>query len=244
MIDCPHPDCSDTEDNFETERAMKIHHKSAHGESIAKVETTCSAEDCTNEFKYYPSSKEGKFCEDCVEQSDAAHGPSKDSPDWSEINGSDKSPEDYYNDTKKRTGFDESYVGDVSEKVFEAEMTKRGIKLSKPTNYMCEYDYVADIDGQLYKIQVKTGTEKRGTIIFRTVRQTVNRNSIKRREYEDIDAFVVRNKHNDGLYWIPQGIIGDSQKMCLRVEEPIQDQSNINWAEDYELDKKLEGLRG
>lgn len=222
---------------------MKIHHKTAHGESIAKVETTCSAEGCTREFEYYPSSKEGKFCEDCVEESDSAHGPNKDEPDWSEINGFDESPEDYYDDSKGRTGTDNSDAGDVSEKVFEAEMAKRGIKLSKPTTYMCEYDYIADINGSLYRIQVKTGREKRGTIVFQTVRQTVNRSSTKYREYENVDAFVVRNKHNDNLYWIPQDIAENSYNMRIRIEEPMEDQSNITWAESYELDGKMEELR-
>lgn len=248
MVSCPHPDCSDAEENFKTERAMKIHHKSSHGNSIAKVETTCSVEGCTNEFKYYPKSKKGKFCEGCVKNSDGAHGPSRDDPDWSEINtgkatrNENISTEEYYNDVNERTGNDNSDVGDVSEKVFEAELAKRGIRLSKPTTYMCEYDYIADIDGDLYKIQVKTGVQKRGTIVFQTARETINRNSRKYREY-NVDAFVIRNKHNDDLYWIDKDTVNERKEMRIRIEEPIEEQSNINWAEDYELDKKIESLK-
>lgn len=240
MVNCPHPKCSDTDEIFETERGMKIHHKLAHGESIAKEDTRC--EECKCEFDYYPSSKEGKFCEDCVRESDTSHGPDRNTP--SEIfDDNGQTPDEYYSDRQNRTGSEMSNVGDVSEKVFEAEMTKRDIKISKPTTYMCEYDYIVDINGQLYRVQVKTGREKRGTIVFETARRTVNRKSVKSREYENVDVFIVRNKHNDDLYWIAEDTIGSNQNMRLRFKEPMEKHSNISWAKDYELDKKIESLK-
>lgn len=43
---------------------MKIHHKMSHGNSIALSKSNCS--NCGNEFSYYPSNKDGIYCEDCV----------------------------------------------------------------------------------------------------------------------------------------------------------------------------------
>ena len=50
---------------FETSRAMKIHHKQSHGESIAIEQTSCN--NCGNIFEYYPSNKPGLYCKSCVE---------------------------------------------------------------------------------------------------------------------------------------------------------------------------------
>lgn len=62
---CPHSEC-DSKKTFATERAMKIHYKSTHGESLAKEETMCETEGCTNVFEYYPSDKSGKLCDKCT----------------------------------------------------------------------------------------------------------------------------------------------------------------------------------
>lgn len=65
---CPHPDCEESDKTFDTKHAMHLHHYRAHGESIAKEKTTCSVSGCDTEFEYYPSEKEGKFCESCAEE--------------------------------------------------------------------------------------------------------------------------------------------------------------------------------
>lgn len=55
------PSCSD---EFDSDRAMKIHHKLSHGNSIAIEKSSCK--NCNNTFEYYPSDKDGVYCSDCV----------------------------------------------------------------------------------------------------------------------------------------------------------------------------------
>lgn len=62
-ITCPHPECEDSDQNFSTERGMKVHHKHVHGESLAKKQTECC--NCSSRFSYYPSIKEGILCQSC-----------------------------------------------------------------------------------------------------------------------------------------------------------------------------------
>lgn len=57
--------CPSCDDKFDTERAMKIHHTNTHGESLAKESSEC--ESCGSTFNYYPSSKPGLYCSNCVE---------------------------------------------------------------------------------------------------------------------------------------------------------------------------------
>lgn len=57
------PTCKD--DSFESEKAMKIHHKLAHGKSLAIESSTC--QNCGCEFEFYPSEKKGYWCPDCVD---------------------------------------------------------------------------------------------------------------------------------------------------------------------------------
>lgn len=198
---------------------------------MAKKETQC--DNCETEFTYYPSSKKGRFCSECVEEADMAAGPDKIEPDWEEINrDSQISGEEYYDNSSERTGLKDSNVGDVSEKVFETEMVKRGINISKSLTYMCEYDYVVEIGNEFYRAQVKTGTQNNGSIDFQTCRRHENRRKSVKKQYENVDAFVVRNKRDDKLYWIPFEDTSKTQ-MSIRVKEPIQYQQNINWADQY-----------
>jgi len=58
--------CPTCGEEFQSNRAVKIHHKLGHGESIAVEDSLC--EECGKSFEYYPSSKKGIYCSDCVEE--------------------------------------------------------------------------------------------------------------------------------------------------------------------------------
>lgn len=44
---------------------MKVHHYQKHNESVALEESKCKR--CGENFEYYPSEKEGLYCEECVD---------------------------------------------------------------------------------------------------------------------------------------------------------------------------------
>jgi len=83
MVDCP--TCGN---EFDNERGMKIHHYRVHDESIAKEEADC--DNCGCVFEYYPCSKPGKYCEECVEDTNYrayehlqdGNGSGKENPNW------------------------------------------------------------------------------------------------------------------------------------------------------------------
>jgi hypothetical protein len=59
-------DCPSCDDKFDSETGMVIHHKLSHGKSLVEKTSICSIDDCTNEFSYYPSEKEGTICPECI----------------------------------------------------------------------------------------------------------------------------------------------------------------------------------
>lgn len=69
MIGCLDEKCGET---FDSERAMKIHHKMSHGKSLSKEETECK--NCGGNFEYYPSNKDGVYCEACVNDDTVSWG--------------------------------------------------------------------------------------------------------------------------------------------------------------------------
>lgn len=73
-MDCP--TCGESESARGkpfTERSVKIHHKRAHGESIAKEESECLH--CGTVFEYYSAIKPGYYCSECVDDPDVGWGP-------------------------------------------------------------------------------------------------------------------------------------------------------------------------
>lgn len=60
MTRCP----SCERDDFDTKRAMHIHHEAAHDESLAKSKKECP--NCNQIFTYYPNYRERIHCRECV----------------------------------------------------------------------------------------------------------------------------------------------------------------------------------
>ena len=50
------------------------------------------------------------------------------------------------------------FIGEITEQQVALEFLKLGILISKPLVQSSKYDFVADINNKLYKIQVKTST--------------------------------------------------------------------------------------
>jgi len=133
--------------------------------------------------------------------------------------------------------------GVLTESIVLTKFLERGIDVSQPFGDNSRYDYIADISGWLYRVQVKTArstSKTDGAITFDCESTKSNINQNRTESYHgDIDAFVAYYPKNDTCYWID---IEDSPKssMYLRLEEPDNPSPNINWAEDYKLDEKFD----
>lgn len=123
---------------------------------------------------------------------------------------------------------------------------KLGYKVSIPYGEDSRYDFIADINGKLIRVQVKTSKykdETKNAIIFSCRSSHTNSKGTQNIRYtsQEIDYFCTY--FNDKCYLIP--IEHCSVDKTLRFEPPKNGQiKGISFAIDYELEKQIEQIKG
>lgn len=120
-----------------------------------------------------------------------------------------------------------------------------GYNVSIPYGENSRYDFIADINGKLIRVQVKTSSEKdEGKSFEFSCRSTrVNSTGSVSKKYtaDEIDYFCTFFKEE--CYLIPVSECSRSKK--IRLEPPANNQKvGINMAEDYKLLSQLNKLKG
>ena len=125
-------------------------------------------------------------------------------------------------------------IGDVGEGYALAKFTEYNIKVSIPFSVNLPYDYIIDVDGVLYKVQVKT-TEKivdNKKMIFRTCRSNPNTKNRVKYEKTEIDYFFLYCLENK---WC--GIINinevDTKELTIYLDFPRNYNQTFRLADDY-----------
>ena len=121
---------------------------------------------------------------------------------------------------------------------------KLGYQCSIPYGENSRYDFIADINGKLIKIQCKTSKEiEQGVIEFSCRSSRSNNHNNLRRKYtaKEIDCFCTF--WNDKCYLIPVTECSINKK--LRFVSPKNNQKvGISYAKDYEIQIQIEKLKG
>lgn len=133
--------------------------------------------------------------------------------------------------------------GNLTELQCLSAFVEQGCGISIPYGDNSKYDFIADIDGRLFKIQVKTSSLKDENAIKFSCRTThVNCKGIKNERYSsnEVDFFATYWKNQ--CYLIP--INECSVEKILRFAPPKSGQlKGITFAKDYELVKQLEKVK-
>ncbi len=133
---------------------------------------------------------------------------------------------------KKR---DTKSIGDRSEMEAMIALVRAGYIVSAPFGENSRYDLIADKDGVLSRVQVKTGRLRKGVIIFKGYSSHSHRNGVSCRGYAgEIEYFAVYCPDVEAVYLIPiaEITIGGT----LRVEPTKNGQEKrIRWAHEYAL---------
>ena len=133
--------------------------------------------------------------------------------------------------------------GNLTELQCLSAFVEQGCGVSIPYGDNSKYDFIADIDKKLFKIQVKTSSLKDENAIMFSCRSThVNCNGTKNERYssDEIDFFATY--WDNQCYLIP--VNECSVTKTLRFSPPKSGQlKGITFAKDYELARQLEKVK-
>lgn len=137
------------------------------------------------------------------------------------------------------------FIGEITEQQVAIEFLKLGILVSKPLVQSSRYDFIADINHRLYKIQVKTSTpkEENAYIQFATSTSHTNTQGTLNLTYteEDVDYFATM--YENQCYLIPQKNCGNRHQR-LRLKPTLNGQTKgIMFAKDYHLEDVINALK-
>jgi hypothetical protein len=137
------------------------------------------------------------------------------------------------------------FIGEITEQQVAIEFLKLGILVSKPLVQSSRYDFIVDINHQLYKIQVKTSTPKEDNayIHFATSTSHTNTQGTLNLSYteEDVDFFATM--YENQCYLIPQRECG-KRNQRLRLMPTLNGQTKgIMFAKDYHLEDVINALK-
>ena len=130
-----------------------------------------------------------------------------------------------------------SQRGLLTELQCQADFTELGILLSQPITQDSRYDFIADINDCLVKIQCKTAKIDAAETYIKFSGFTTNarNNTIKRYTEKEVDYFYTYYKNNS--YLIPQQEVGKEKTLRFSCKE---NNPTVCWAKDFELNYILQ----
>lgn len=134
--------------------------------------------------------------------------------------------------------FNTHFQGEITELEVAQSFLKLGFQVCKPLVSDSRYDFIVDVNHQLYRIQVKTSTLSldEDYIEFKTQSTHTNTQGTVYHTYsaEDVDYFATMYNHQ--CYLIPIEKIGN-RSFRLRLKPTKNGQTkNINFAENFKLE--------
>ena len=125
--------------------------------------------------------------------------------------------------------------GIITENEVMTELTRLGIDVSIPRGDNAPYDLVADINGRLYKIQVKYPRFRYGGsfLINCTRNKRIKNNVLVHELYADDDVDYFATYANGKCYMVPADEVGT--EFSFRFAD--DGRKGANMATDYELER-------
>ena len=128
--------------------------------------------------------------------------------------------------------------GIATELMCQTEFIKRKINVSVPVSPYCKYDFIADINGILYRIQVKYANGNSVGFFINTTSSHLSSRGTRKQKYTKNDVDFSWTVFEDKCYLIPICEIENRTKVTLTLEPHRVDHFVMN-AFDYLLDNKL-----
>lgn len=123
------------------------------------------------------------------------------------------------------------------------EFLKQGILLSKPLVQSSRYDFIADINNKLYKIQVKTGSFKENAYLeFATSTSHTNAQGTLNISYNSNDVDFFATIYENQCYLIPFDLCGKRAQRIRFIPTKNGQTKGILFAKDFKLEDIIKTL--
>ena len=135
------------------------------------------------------------------------------------------------------------FIGEITEQQVTLEFLKQGILISKPLVQSSRYDFIADINNKLYKIQVKTGRFKEESYLeFTTSTSHTNTKGTINISYSEDDVDFFATMYNGQCYLIPYRLCGKRAQRLRFVPTKNGQTKGILFAKDFQLENIINSL--
>lgn len=135
------------------------------------------------------------------------------------------------------------FIGEITEQQVTLEFLKQGILISKPLVQSSRYDFIADINNKLYKIQVKTGRFKEESYLeFATSTSHTNTKGTINISYSEDDVDFFATMYNGQCYLIPYSLCGKRAQRLRFVPTKNGQTKGILFAKDFKLEDIINSL--
>ena len=135
------------------------------------------------------------------------------------------------------------FIGEITEQEVALEFLKLGILISKPLVQSSKYDFVADINHKLYKIQVKTGSFKEDAYLeFATSTSHTNTQGTVNLSYSEQDVDFFATMYQGQCYLIPYDLCGKRSQRIRFVPTKSGQTKGILFAKDFCLEDVIKTL--
>ena len=135
------------------------------------------------------------------------------------------------------------FIGEITEQQVTLEFLKQGILISKPLVQSSRYDFIADINNKLYKIQVKTGRFKEESYLeFATSTSHTNTKGTINISYSEDDVDFFATMYNGQCYLIPYRLCGKRAQRLRFVPTRNGQTKGILFAKDFKLEDIINSL--
>ena len=144
---------------------------------------------------------------------------------------------------KKSMELDSKKKGNLTEMQCMTAFMAHNCGVSIPFGDNSKYDFIADVDGRLLKIQAKSASQKEDGVIKFSCRSThVNCSGVKNVRYSEKEIDFFATYWNGECYLVP--VTECSAEKTLRFVPPKNGQTKgITFAQDYSLTKQLNKIR-
>jgi hypothetical protein len=128
--------------------------------------------------------------------------------------------------------------GAIAETAIALAALRAGYEVYRPIAEGGRFDLVLIRDGELLRVQCKSGRLVRGTVVARVESVRTSGSGVVRRPYtaQEVDAVAIHCHDLDETYLLPIAIVERRSEVRLRLRPPRNNQAKrVRWAAQYRL---------